>query len=156
MRAKQFFGPRSGDAGTELRLAGHLVEIQQLVEASQVQRHRCGEVAADRIESADHTGAAAERDDGDAVLRAIPQDLGHLVVGAGQQNRIGSILKAGVLAAQQVQRGLAAGAQQAISVIDAEMIRAHDRGQRLAVVRRQLGRPQPHLVGVELQLRVSP
>ena len=40
----------------------------QLVEAAQVQRHRRGEVAADRVESADHAGAAAEGDDGDAVL----------------------------------------------------------------------------------------
>ena len=103
MCTKQFLGPRSGDTGAELRLAGHLVEVGQLVEASQIQRHRRGEAAADRIQPPDHTGAAAEWDDGDAVLRAVPQDFGHLVIGGGQQNRVGSILKTRVLAAQQVQ-----------------------------------------------------
>src|SRR5947209_13364568 len=89
MRAKQFLGPWSGNAGPELRLAGHLVEGQQLVEAPQIQRHRRGEIAPDRVEPADHTGAAAERDDGDAVLRAVLQDRGDLVVRAGPPNGVG-------------------------------------------------------------------
>ncbi len=68
MLAEQLFGPWPRDAGTELGLAGYLVEVQQLVEASQIQRHHRAELAAEGIESADHTGSAAERDDGDAVL----------------------------------------------------------------------------------------
>jgi hypothetical protein len=147
--AQQFLGLGPGDTRAELGLAGYLVEGQQLVEASQIQRHHRGEVAADRIEPADHTGATAERDDGDAVLRAIPQDLGDLVVGAGQQNRVGCILNAGVLAPQQVQRGLPASTQQAVPVVDAAILRSYDRRQRLLVPRRQLGRSQPDLVGGE-------
>jgi len=62
----------------------------------------------------------------------------------------GRILSSGVLAAQQIHRGLAAGMQQAIPVVGAAMVRADDRGQRLAVLGRQLRRPQLHLVGVEV------
>ena len=83
------------------------------------------------------------------MLRAVPQDRGDLVVSAGQQHRVGRILRAGVLAPQQVQRGLAAGTQQPIVVVDAAVVRADDGGQRLAVVVRQLRRTQPDLIGFE-------
>jgi hypothetical protein len=137
MRAEHFLGHRPRDTGAEHRFAGDLVEVQQLVEASQIQRYRCGELAPDRVESADHTGAATERDDGDAVLRAVLQGCGDLVVGSGQQHGIRSILLTGVLAPQQVQRRLAAGAQQAVPVVEAAVVRAHDGGQCGPVVLRQ-------------------
>ena len=152
MRTKQFLGLRPGDTGAEFSLAGHLVELQQLVEAPQIQRHRCRELAADRIEPADHAGAATERDDGDAVLRAVPQDRGDLVVGAGQQHRVGSILKTGVLAPQQIQGGLAARTQQSVLIVDAAVARPDNGGQCLAVGCRQRRRAQLHLIGFEFGL----
>jgi hypothetical protein len=100
---KQLLGPRTGDAAAELGLAGHRVEREQRIEAPQVQRHHGAERAADGIEPADHAGAAAERDDGDAVLRAVPQNRGDVVLGARQQHRVGGLLHAGVFAAQQIQ-----------------------------------------------------
>ena len=125
--AEQPFGVRSGEPGAELGFAGHLVERVQFVQPAQVQRDHGLEVAADRIQAADHAGAAAERDDRDAVVRAVPQDRGDLVFVAGQQHRVGRVLDAGVLAAQQVQRGLAACAQQPGAVVDAAVLGADDR-----------------------------
>ena len=74
--AEQAFGIRAGDAGAEFGDAGHLVERMQLVEAAQIQRDHRAELAAGGIEPADDAGAAAERDDGDAVLGAVAQDRG--------------------------------------------------------------------------------
>ncbi len=108
-----------------------------LVEPPQVQRHDGLEVAADRIQAADHAGAPAERDDRNAVVRAIPNDLGYLFFVAGQQYRIWRILHAGILAAQQVQRGLAAGAQKSGTVFDAAVLGADDRREPIAIGRRQ-------------------
>ena len=133
--AEQAFGVRPGQAGAQLGLPGDLVERVKLVQPPQVQRHHGLEVAADRIEAADHAGAAAERDDRNAVVRAEPQDRGYLLVTAGQEHRVGRVLHTGVLAAQQVQRRLAAGAQQPGTVVDAAVIGADDRRQPLAVGR---------------------
>jgi hypothetical protein len=80
-----------------------LVERVQLIQPPQVQRNHGLEVAADRVEAADHTGAPAERDDRDAAVRAEPQDLGYLFLRVGQQHRVRCVLHAGILAAQQVQ-----------------------------------------------------
>ena len=65
--AEQALGLRAGEAGAQFGFAGDLVEPVQGVEAAQVQGDDGVEVAADRIEAADHAGAAAERHDGDAL-----------------------------------------------------------------------------------------
>ena len=122
-------------------------------EPAQVERDHGLEVAADRIEAADHAGAPAERDDGNAVVRAVPQDRGDLVVVAGQQHRVGCVLDAGVLAAQQVEGGLAACAQQPGTVVDAAVLGADDRGQRVAVGGRQRRRSQLDLVRARVRPR---
>ena len=140
--AEQAFGLRPGDAGAQFGLAGDLVERVQLVEAPQVQRYHGLELAAHGIEPADHAGAAAERDDGDAALRAEAQDLGDLVFVAGQQHRVGRVLDTGILASQQVKGGLAAGTQQPGAVVDDAVLGADDRGEGVAVGRRQRRRPQ--------------
>ncbi len=111
MLAEQTLGIGAGDAGAELGLAGYLVEAVELIEAAQVERHDGLEVAAQRVEAADHAGPAAERHDRDAALGAVGEDRGDLVVIAGQQNRVGCVLNAGVLAPQQIQGGLAACAK---------------------------------------------
>ena len=80
--------------------------------------------------------------------RAAAQDLGDLVLVAGQQHRVGRVLDSGVLAAQQVERGLAAGAQQPGAVVGAAVLGADDGGQRVAVGGRQCRRPQLDLVGL--------
>ena len=51
-----------------------------------------------------------------------PQNLGDLVLVAGQQHRVRRILDSGILAAQQVEGGLAAGAQQPGAVVDAAVL----------------------------------
>ena len=83
----------------------------QFVQAPQVQRDDGLEVAADRVKAADHAGATAERDDGDAARGAIADDLGYFFLVTGYQYGVGRILYAGILAAQQVQGRLSAGAQ---------------------------------------------
>src|SRR5208283_3545494 len=57
--AEQTFGVRSGDAGAEHGLAGHLVEGYELVEAAQIKRHHGAELTAGGVERTDHVGAAA-------------------------------------------------------------------------------------------------
>ena len=153
--AEQAFGVRPGDPGPENGLAGHLVEGDQPVEAAQIKRHHGAELAADRIEPADHAGAAAERDHGDAVLGAVAQDRGDGVVVAGQQHGVGRVLDAGVLAPQQVEGGLAAGAQQPIAVGGAAVLGADDPGQRVLIRLGQRRRAQLHLVGIEFGLAGS-
>ena len=131
--AKETFGLRSGQSRAQLGFPGHLVEGVQLVQPPQIQRHHGLEVAANRIKAADHAGAAAERDDRDAVVRAVSQDRGDLFFAAGQQHRVGCVLHAGILAAQQVQRGLAASTHQPGAVVDAAVLGADDRRQPLAI-----------------------
>ena len=110
------------------------------VEAAQIERHHGGELAPGGIEPTDHAGATPERDHGDAVLGTVAQDRGHGVVtfgAAGQQDRVGRILAPGVLAAQQVEGGLAAGMQQPIAVGGAAVLGADDPGQRVQIRLRQ-------------------
>ena len=105
---------------------------------------------AQRIEAADDAGAAAERDDGDAALpRSSRRIVGDLVVVAGQQHRVGRVLDSGVLAAQQVEGGLAARAQQPARSSTPQCSAPTIVGQRVAVGGRQRRRPQPDLVGLE-------
>ena len=125
----------------------------QFVQPAQVERDHGLELAAQRIEAADHTGAAAERDDGDAALPAQPQDRGDLVFVAGQQHRVGRVLHSGIRASQQVERRLAARAKQARAVVDAAVLGTDDVGERVSVGGRQRRRPQPHLIGFELGKR---
>ena len=99
----------------------------QLVEPAQVQRDDGVESAAVGVEAADHAGAAAERHHRDPPLRAVPQHLGDLVLGARSQDRVGRVLRFSVLAAQQVQGGLAAGAQQSRAVVVGAVRFADDR-----------------------------
>ena len=148
--AEQPFGIRPGQSGAQLGFAGHLVEPVQLVQSTQVQRDHGLEVAADRVKAADHAGAPSERDDRNAVLRAISENRGHIFFIAGQQHRVGRILYAGVLAAQQIQRGLTARTQQPGSVVDAAVRGPHDLRQPLAIGARQRRRPQPDLLGFEV------
>ena len=126
-----------------------LVEGKKLVETPQIQRHHRAELAARGVEPTDDVGATAERDDGDAMLGAVAQDRGDLVVVAGQQDRVGRVLYAGVFAPQHVGGGLAASVQQPVAVRSAEVLGAHDRGQRILICLRQRGRAQLDLVGFE-------
>ena len=135
--AEQAFGLGPGQAGTQFRLPGHLVEGMQCVESAQVQRDDGLEVTARRVQAADHTGAAAERDDRDAVVGAEPEHRGDLVLTARNQHRVGRVLDAEVPAPQQVQCGFAACPQQPGVVVDGDVLRADDRGQPVAVGRRQ-------------------
>jgi len=84
------------------------------------------------------------------VFGAVLKHPGDLVLGAGQQDRVRCILLAGVLAAQQVQRRLAAGPQQAVVIVGAAELVADDRRECNAVAVRQGGRAQRDLVGFEL------
>ena len=105
MFAEQVLCVRPGDAAAQLGDARHLVQGVQLIETAQVQRDHGVELPAGGVQPAGHVGAAAERDDGDAVIGAVAQDLGDrvLTIGAtGQQDRVGRILDPSVLPAQQV------------------------------------------------------
>jgi hypothetical protein len=102
MGGKHFLGRRTRQPGAELGFAGHVVDRVQLVEAAQVQRHHGAEVAAQGVEATDDAGATPERDDGDAALRAVRQDLRDLVLVGGEQYGIGRVLHANVSAPQQV------------------------------------------------------
>ena len=100
----------------------------QLRQAAQIQGDDRTEIAADRVKAADHTRSAAERDDRDAVLGAAPQDCGDLVLATRQEHRVGRVLDTGILAAQQVQRRLAAGAEQSALVVDTVVVGSDDLG----------------------------
>ncbi len=70
------------------------------------------------------------------MLGAIPQDRGNVpivTVVAGQQHGVGRILDPGILAAQQVDGGLAARTQQTIVIGGAAVLGADDFGQRIVI-----------------------
>ena len=142
---EQSLGLRAGQAGTQFGLTGDLVEPVQGIEAAQVEADHGVELAADRVQTADDAGAAAERDHGDALLRAVVEHAGHVVVVPGEDDSIGSIL-IDLPAAQQVRGGLAAGAQQSVVVAGANVLIADHSGQPVAVGGGEGGRPQSHIV----------
>ena len=107
--------------------------IRPLVEAPQIQRHSCRELAADRIEPADHAGATTERDDGDAMLPAIAQNLGDVPLVTGQHHRVGRVLHIRIVAAQQIQGRLPARVQQPVAVAEAAVAGADDGGQSVTI-----------------------
>jgi hypothetical protein len=109
----------------------------QFVEAAKVQRHHRLEIAAHRVQPADHAGAASERDDRNAVISAESKDLGHLFVVLREQHRIRSVLDTEVPASQQVEGRLAARAQQPAAVVDGDVRGADDRAQAVAIGPRQ-------------------
>jgi hypothetical protein len=80
----------------------------------------------------------------------MAQDRRDLVVVGGKEHRIRRVLFAGILAAQQVWRGLAAGSQQSAVVVGDAVRDADDVDQRLRVGGRQRRRPQTHLIRIQL------
>lgn len=80
--------------------AGDLVEGDQAVHPAQVERHEG--VVALRRQSADDGGAAAEGDDGDAVLGAGREDGQDLVVVGGQHHGVRRVTDLTGADAQQV------------------------------------------------------
>ena len=144
--AEQTLGVGPRHPGVQFCFPRHLVEPPQLIQPAQVQRHHRLESPARRVEPADHGGAAAERHHGDAVVGTEPQHLGDLVVATGQQYRVGSVLDAEIAAAQQVQRRLAAGAQQPVVVGDGDVGVTEDRGEAVPVGSRQRRRSQTHFL----------
>lgn len=144
--AEQSLGLGAGDARAEDGFTGDVVDAHQLVEPAQIQGDDGAESAAVGIEAADHAGAPTERHHRDPLLRAVPQHLGDLVVGAGSQDRVGCVLWFSVLAPQQIQRGLAAGAQQP-GTVTVDAVRLADDGGEGGAVRRGQGRgPQSHVL----------
>ena len=89
------------------------------------------------------------------MLGAVAEDGRDLFFVARQQDRVGCVLFAGVLAAQQVQRRLAAGAQQAVVSIGAAELVADDGRERDAVGVGQGRGTQRDLLGLELVDRVG-
>ena len=148
--AEQPFGFRATEAGTQLGLPGHLVKSVQFVQAAQVQRHHRLEVPAHRVETPDHAGAAAERDDRDAVVGAEPECLGHLVFICREQHRIRCVLDTEVPASQQIEGRLAARPKQPAVVVDGDVRGADDRAQAVAIGSRQGRWPEPDLLGAGL------
>ncbi len=144
---EQFLGGRAGEAGAEDGLAGGLVQVEQPVEAAQVERDDGSEAAALGVEAADDAGAAAERDDGDAVFGAHREDGGDLLLAAGQHDRVGRVLRLAAAAAQQVGGGLAAGAREAVGVGGADVGLADGRGECLEALGGEPGGVQDDLVG---------
>ena len=134
--AEQSLGVRSGDAGAEFGLAGDLVEPVQFVEPAQVQRDDGAELAADRVEPADHAGAAAERHDRDAVVRSSrpgPAAISSSVPGSSTASGASWLSS---LAPQQIRawtcrRRATAGRGRRLDVVGAD-----DGGQPVAVDRR--------------------
>lgn len=108
--------------------------------------------APDRVQAADHAGAAAERDDRDPPLGAEREQGGDLLLAAGQHHGVRRVLLGPAAAAQQVRRGLAAGAQQPVGVGGADVLGADDRGQVIAVGRGEGGGRQDDLGGGEFGL----
>ena len=108
----------------------------QLVEPAQIQRdHGCEPIALG-VQPADDAGAAAERDDCDAPLGALTQDLGDLVLVARHQHGVGRVLF-GVRASEQVECRLAARVQQPCRKVVENELGSDDRRQHVAIGGRQ-------------------
>ncbi len=85
-----------------------LVQLEQLVQAGEVERDDGREAPAQRLDSPDDAGPAAERDDGHARLRAAGEHGGHACGVRRQHDGIGSQLGVTCPAADEVEIALAA------------------------------------------------
>jgi hypothetical protein len=123
---QQRFGLRAAQA--RLQHGGHrlVVDLDQLVEADQVQRDHAGEPFPARREAADDRGAATERDQGHVSAHAPGDHRGDLVVGAGPDDRVGGVEAVAVPQLEQVGGRLAAGAVQPRVVVGQHVLRADD------------------------------
>jgi hypothetical protein len=140
------FRGRTGQTGADFGLPGDLVEVVQVVEPAQIQRDHGGELAADGVQSADNAGSAAERDDGDAVLGAVGEQRGDLVLVRGQQDRVRCVLTVDLVAAQQIQGRLAARMKKPRAVVGEAVLRTDDLRQAVEIGSRQSRRLYRHLV----------
>ena len=149
--AEQSLGLRAGDAGAQFGLPGHLVERVQFVEAAQVQRHHGLEVAADRVEPADHAGAAAERDDRDAaVARRTAGSRPPRLRLPGSSTASGASWTPESLRRSRSRVDLPPARSSRPWSSTVTVRGADDRAQAVAIGSRQGRRPQPHLVGAGL------
>lgn len=131
--AEQAFGLRTGEPGAQFSFAGDLVEPVQGVKAAKVHGDDGVEVTADRVQAADHTGAAAEGHHGDAMARAVLEDLLNVILIAGQNHRVGGVLPK-FLAAQEIRCGLATRMEQPVDIVGPQVGLAGDRGEAGAVI----------------------
>ena len=132
MLAEQALSLRPGDPGAEFCLPGGLVEPVQGVEPAQIQCDERPELCAQWVQPADHAGSATERHHRDSLLRAVVENGGNVVLVAGKDHRIGSVL-VNLFAPQQVQCGFTAGVQQPVGVPGSQKLRADDRRQGVAM-----------------------
>ena len=144
--AEQSLGFRAGDARAEDGFAGDLVEALQLVEPAQVQRDDGAEAAA--VGSMPPTTLVPPPNGTTAICRCVQYRSTAATSSSepGSQHGIGCVLGFGCLAPQQIQRGLAASAQQSGAVVVGEVRAADDGGQGSAVRRGQCRRAKPHVL----------
>ena len=140
---EQGLGLRAAQARLEGRGHRHLVDGQQALHPHQVEADHAGEALAARGEPARHAGAATEGHDRDPVLGGPRQHRGHLAVAVGAHDCVGGVVEVPRPRAQQVGRGLAAGAQRAGGVVEQHVLGADDRAQAVeeGLVERGCGRP---------------
>lgn len=155
MAGKQFLGLRAGQARAQGDGAADRVEVGEGVEATQVQGDDGREAAACRVQAADHTGAAAERDDRDALGGAVLQHREDIVVIGGEDDGVGGVLFARGAAAQQVRGGLAARAEQAVAMVDRQVLGSDHRDEPGVLFRRERRGAQRHVALIATSHRLA-
>ena len=102
----------------------------QAVEAGEVEADQAGVPVAARGQAARHAGAAAEGHDRDVVLDRHGQDRHDLVVAAGPDDGVGSVVEVAGAGAEQVGGRLAARTQAAYVVVEEHVVVADRAPQR--------------------------
>jgi hypothetical protein len=86
------------------------IDVEQPLHPDQVEGQDTGVAVAAGGQAAGDAGAATERDHGQVVLDREGEHRRHVVVVAGSNHRVGSVVQLSGAGAEQVGRGLAAGA----------------------------------------------
>jgi hypothetical protein len=108
-RAQERLGLGPAQADLQRGDPRHLVEPEQAVEPSRIERDDAGKRLRPRLQAAHDRRPAPERHHCDSVLAADPERLEHLLVGSGQHDQVGRGTEVARAHAQQVGRRLAAG-----------------------------------------------
>ena len=126
---QECLGRRTAQPGLEGRRHRVGVDVEQLVEADQVERDDAREALAASDEAADHRGAAAERDQRDVALDRPVDQRRDLVVAAGAHDRVRRVRAVTGAELEQVGGGLAARAVQPGLVVGEHVLGPDDPGE---------------------------
>ncbi len=126
---QQRLGLGTAQPGLEGRGHRHVVDLEQPLHPHQVEAEHAGEALAPGDQATGHRRTAAERHHGEVVLDREVEDGGDLLVPGRADDGVRGVAQVAGPGAEQVGRGLAAGAEPAGVVVGAHVLGADDAGE---------------------------